>query len=130
MLLTTGTGFQFSLFPVSHTLLSLMELGKETPVLSQGGHKATRGRHLRVSSSLRAVGLYLVTKEIVSYSVTDTNTDVKPHLPLSSGPWRNGSTALPQQLETLGSFVRGTWLAAGHWSLLPARGGLCRRAHK
>lgn len=51
-----------------------------------------------------AVGLYLVTKKVVSYSLP-RHKHIS-HLPLSSGPGSNELTALSQQLEAFASFER------------------------
>lgn len=114
--LTTGTRcFQwFSLFPWQpYTLWSLTELGKESPVLFQGGLKATRGQSLCFSLSPRSSWPLPVTKEVFPYSLTDTAMFTPVSL---GGPGRNGLTALPRQQEAFGSSERGT--LGGCWSLV------------
>lgn len=51
-----------------------------------------------------AVGLYFVTKKIISYSLPRHKH--ASHLLLSNGPGSNGLTALSQQLEAFPSFER------------------------
>lgn len=92
----------------SHTLWSLMELGKEAPdlFLRQPGDEVFCFRSSpRSSWSLPVAGKYSPTPSQTQACFTSASLQ---------SPGRNGLTALPQQLEAFGSLRGELRLAAGH----------------
>lgn len=87
--------------PGSHALWPLMGLGKETPVLSQGGLTATKGHQVfRSRSSPRRSWPSPVPKEVFSYSLRHKRvTPASLQWPWEK--WVNSPPPPAQQLEAL-----------------------------